>query len=284
MAPIASVVIPAHNEERSLPRLLRALEEGAEPGELDVVVVANACDDRTAEVAAQAGVRVIETEVAGKPHALRLGDDTCHTFPRVYVDGDVVLPVAGIRALVDAVSRPGTLMAAPRPVLDLEGVSALARRVHRVWSALPTVRATGVGSGVFVLNEAGHAAAFPVPDVLTDDAWVHRSVRPEEKTVVEGARSIVRPAATVPALLRRRARVRLGHRELDRLGKTAPAGAAAGIGTIVALARSGEISKVDGACFAVVAVLDRALAVFRKFRGDEKNWSTDNTSRFTPVT
>ena len=49
--PLASVVIPAHNERRVIGRCLRALREGAAPGELDVIVVANACTDDTAAIA-----------------------------------------------------------------------------------------------------------------------------------------------------------------------------------------------------------------------------------------
>lgn len=279
MNSIASVVIPAHNEERVLPRLLKALQEGAEPGELSILVVANACTDRTTEVAAAAGVRVIETPIPGKPHALRLGDADCPTFPRVYVDADVVLTVAGVRALVAALCTPGIVMSTPRPVLDLDGISPLTRRVHRVWAALPQVRSTGIGSGVYALDAAGHAAAFPVPDVLADDAWVHRSVRPEDKMVVTAARSVVRPATTLGALLRRRARVRLGHRELGLRGLHAPEGSAAGLGTVIALVRSRQVSVLDAVCFAAVATMDRAMALFRRLRGNETDWSTDNTSR-----
>src|SRR4051794_10857255 len=54
--PIASIVIPAHNEEAVLARCLRVLLAGSQPGELDVIVVANACTDRTAEIAREAGV------------------------------------------------------------------------------------------------------------------------------------------------------------------------------------------------------------------------------------
>ncbi|WP_205315402.1 glycosyltransferase, partial [Nonomuraea lactucae] len=89
MRPIASVVIPAHNEEAVLGAGLAALLGGAEPGEFDVVVVANACSDRTAEVARAAGVRVVETPTGGKAGALRLGDAACRAFPRLYLDADV---------------------------------------------------------------------------------------------------------------------------------------------------------------------------------------------------
>ena len=44
-----SIVIPAHNEERVLPRLLAGLTDSARPGEFDVVVVANRCTDATAD-------------------------------------------------------------------------------------------------------------------------------------------------------------------------------------------------------------------------------------------
>ena len=54
-------------------------------------VVANACTDRTAEIAREAGVRVVEISTPGKANALRLGDAECVTFPRIYVDADIEL-------------------------------------------------------------------------------------------------------------------------------------------------------------------------------------------------
>lgn len=79
--PLASVVIPAHDERTVIGRCLRSLADGALPGELDVIVVANACHDDTAEIARAAGARVVETPVAGKSHALGLGDARCRAFP-----------------------------------------------------------------------------------------------------------------------------------------------------------------------------------------------------------
>src|SRR3954447_19697398 len=89
--PVVSVVVPAHDEEAVIGRCLDTLLAGARPGELDVVVVANACTDRTAEVAGRAGVRVLATPKPGKANAIRLGDAECVTFPRIYLDADVEL-------------------------------------------------------------------------------------------------------------------------------------------------------------------------------------------------
>jgi glycosyltransferase involved in cell wall biosynthesis len=57
-----SVVVPAHNEERFLPRSLAAIERAAQraDAEVEVVVVANRCTDRTVEIARDAGAMVVE--------------------------------------------------------------------------------------------------------------------------------------------------------------------------------------------------------------------------------
>ncbi|ATY09302.1 hypothetical protein CU254_01525 [Amycolatopsis sp. AA4] len=275
----AHVVIPAHNEEQTLPRLLDALTADAAPGELEIVVVASACTDRTAAVAKAAGTTVLETAVPGKVTALQLGDEVLTGYPRLYVDADVVLSIHDVRALVEALAAPDIAMATPLPLLELDGLGPVVSRAHRAWAQLPSVRQSGVGSGVYALNEQGHALAFPLPDVLADDAWVHRAVPAERKIVVPEARSAVRPAATVRALVRRRARVRLGHRQLDQLGRPAQPGTESGLRTLSQLVRGGAVSVTEAASFSAVVLADRAIARFRRIRGNESEWSTDNTSR-----
>ncbi len=72
------ILIPAHNEERVIRDIIWNLEEMDYPRELyDYYVIADNCTDRTAEVARNAGARVIETwkegpdAPTGKPIALR---------------------------------------------------------------------------------------------------------------------------------------------------------------------------------------------------------------------
>ncbi|WP_214103463.1 glycosyltransferase family 2 protein [Acrocarpospora catenulata] len=274
MSPIAGVVVPAHNEEAVLGRTLARLLAEAAPGELDVVVVANACRDTTAKVAAEAGVRVIETPVPGKAHALRLGDDACQVFPRVYLDADVELSTASVRALAAALAEPGVLAAAPAPVWELGATGWLARRVHRVHDQLIGPRRALAGVGVYALSEAGHARIFPMPDVIADDELVHRSFTPAERRVVAQARSVIRPARTVRAHLNRRVRVRQGNRQLTELGLPAPEGRL-GAGRLAALVRSGTVSPLDAACYLAVLGADRVLT--RRRRGI--SWATDASSR-----
>jgi len=258
--PVASVVIPAHDEGPVLGRCLDALLAGSLPGEFDVVVVANACSDDTAEVARRAGVRVVATPVPGKVHALNLGDAGCTAFPRIYLDADVELDAPSVRELVAALLRTDVLGCSPRPVFDMRGVGRIARRAHRVHQILMQDRRGLAGAGVYALDRVGHAMAFPLPAVISDDGWVHRCIPPDRRTVVESARSVVRPARSVRDEVRRRARVRLANRQLDRIGRATPDGALRA-GSLLDGLRARSIDLVDAACYVVVLLGDRALTL-----------------------
>ncbi|GAB5601738.1 glycosyltransferase family A protein [Thermus sp. FJN-A] len=67
-----SVVIPAHNEEATLPACLEALRAQTLPP-LEVLVVDNASTDRTREVAEAFGVRVVYCGQRGVAHARQAG-------------------------------------------------------------------------------------------------------------------------------------------------------------------------------------------------------------------
>jgi glycosyltransferase involved in cell wall biosynthesis len=274
---VVSIVVPAHNEEAVIAANLRRLLEGSVPGEFDVVVVANACADGTAAAARQVpGVRVVETPVPGKPHALRLGDEVCRTFPRIYLDADVELSGASVRELVAACAQPGVLACAPAPELDLTGAGPVVKRVHRVHDALIAPQRALAGAGAYVLTEPGHERVFPMPDVISDDGLVHASFASHERVVVRTARSLVRPARTVSAYLNRRVRVRRGNRQLAGLGRSAPEGRL-GLSDLVRLVRGGRVGPLDAGCYLAVLVLDRALTRLRGSRGDA--WGSDVSSR-----
>ncbi|TDE41350.1 glycosyltransferase [Nonomuraea mesophila] len=273
MKPAVSVVIPAHNEEAVVAEGLDLLLAGTEPGEFDVVVVANACTDGTARAAARPGVRVLETATPGKVNALRLGDAACAAFPRVYLDADVRIDAASVRALAGAVGRPGVLACAPRPEWDLSGTGPVVRRVHRVHDRLVAPSRALAGVGVYVLNERGHERAFPLPDVISDDGWVDGCFTGGERVVVAGARSVVRPARTVRAHLRRRVRVRQGNRQLAELGVPARPLRPRALGALLA---SRAVGPLDAACYLAVLLLDRLLT---RARGGRTSWGTDAGSR-----
>jgi glycosyltransferase involved in cell wall biosynthesis len=276
--PTASVVIPAHNEADVLARSLAVLLGRAEPGELDVIVVANACTDATATVAGERGVRVIETPTPGKPNALRLGDAAARTFPRIYLDADVDLPIDSVRALLGVLTQQGVMATSPVPHYDLTDVRPSARRLHKVHELMMADRRGLSGAGVYCLNESGHARVAPFPDVISDDGFVHRSFAPGERVVAADASSVVRPTTTFRASLRRRVRVRQGNRQLDALGLPLTEGRLR-LGSLVGLLRARRVSYVGAAWYLALLAADRLQVTWQRLRRAEVSWGTDVSSR-----
>jgi cellulose synthase/poly-beta-1,6-N-acetylglucosamine synthase-like glycosyltransferase len=92
------VIIPAHNEEMLLPRLLRNLENQDYPRALfNVIVVADNCTDETGRLASAFGAKVLErhdSERIGKGYAIKYALDNLQMdrYDAVFiVDADSVL-------------------------------------------------------------------------------------------------------------------------------------------------------------------------------------------------
>lgn len=97
-----TVVIPAYDEERRLPPSLpRALAWAGPDGE--VIVVDDGSTDATAEIAAQAGARVIRSPAnRGKGHAVREGIAAARGEVIVVTDADLASPIEEADHLVAA--------------------------------------------------------------------------------------------------------------------------------------------------------------------------------------
>lgn len=111
--PIATVVlIPAHNEEAGLDGVLRAILPNLGPRD-EVLVVADNCTDRTADVARALGVRVVERFDAtkrGKGFALAFGVNSLRSRPPealVVLDADCRVNEHTIQLLAAEALRSG---------------------------------------------------------------------------------------------------------------------------------------------------------------------------------
>jgi glycosyltransferase involved in cell wall biosynthesis len=213
-----SIVIPARNEGRVIARTLRAMTTGAGVGELDVLVVCNGCTDDTASVARSFGppVRVIETEVGSKVHALNLGDRDSLGFPRIYVDADVTITLSSIRALADRLEIGDVLAVAPQSCFDLNGCSWCVRAYYDVRSRLPSSREGIGGSGVYALSHAGRRRFGEFPNVTADDGYVRIQFTPKERATLAHANSTVFAPRKIRDLIRVRSRTYYGTIELAR--------------------------------------------------------------------
>ena len=210
-----SVVVPAHNEERVIGRLLDGLLREACPGEIEIVVICNGCTDATAQAARARGadVHVETTPVPSKIEALRLGDRLATGFPRLYIDADVELTTRDVREICAALEDPRVLAAAPARVVPLATSSWPVRAFYELWQQLPLVRSGLFGRGVVAVSDVGHGRVARLPDCMSDDLFLAESFAPHECVVVPGARVIVHPPRTWADLLRRRTRAMAGNRE-----------------------------------------------------------------------
>ncbi|WP_082522706.1 glycosyltransferase family 2 protein [Geodermatophilus sp. Leaf369] len=278
--PLASVVVPAHDEARVIDRCLGALLEGAAPGEFEVVVVANGCSDDTASRARRHGpdVTVLELPAAGKTGALNAGDDAAVAFPRVYLDADVELGTAAARAVVGELTGDTVQVAGARPTPDLAGCSVWVRAYTRVWAALPVLQDRYVGSGVFAVSAAGHRRLAPFPPVVADDLWARRVFAPAERATADVGFTTHPPRGLVD-LLRRLVRVRAGNVQLESGSPGVALAGGEGPRGVRGLLATPGVAVGDRLVFVGVSVLVRVAAWVRVRRGRTAVWSRDESSR-----
>jgi glycosyltransferase involved in cell wall biosynthesis len=283
--PLGSIVIPAHNEESVIAACLEPLAPAIADGRLEVVVVPNACTDRTAEIARSFdGVRVLELKEGGKPGALRAGETVVRALPRIYLDADVVLPLSSVLILLEALAPADGSAGAPaaRPPVRYESgeSAALVRRYYRARAQLPAVLGSLWGAGVYALSEAGRARFDQFPDLVADDLWVDQLFAPGEVKIIDCEPVTVAVPRNVSSLLTVLRRTYRGKSEFHEAADGAARETAHDTASDVrALARRGPSGLVDAATYTGMVVTARVASKLARRR---TGWERDNSSRVVP--
>jgi glycosyltransferase involved in cell wall biosynthesis len=284
--PLASVVIPAHNEAEVIGRCLEALFTGVQPGELGVVVVCNGCSDDTATVARSSGhpVRVIELQSASKAAALREGDTAARTFPRLYLDADVVLSGSSARKVAERLNA-GAVAARPPVVYRSTQSSRPVRSYFRARSHMPSLLGSLWGAGVYGLSAAGRGRFGAFPDVTADDLWVNLLFQPGEVEIVDCEPVVVtvpRRTRDLMCVLRRtykgKAENGLGFSGDNRARETT----FTTLRDLRQVAASGPAAALDAATYAAFAARVRiglALGTAVGAGAGAERWERDESSR-----
>jgi hypothetical protein len=281
--PLASVVIPAHDETVLVGDTLRSLLSGVAPGALEVVVVANGCTDDTATVARSVpGVLVLEIPEPSKSRALEVGDQATTVFPRIYLDADCAIPGRDALRLVAALEEAGVLAAAPARRLDMTGCSWWVRGHYRVWERLPQVRAGLFGRGVIALSEQAHARVAALPKVMSDDLAISDAFAPDERRVVGGAVVTIRAPRTLRDLMRRRVRVATGNRQTADLGLRR-ADSTTSLRTVIGLGLRVPALVPWLPLYLGTGLAARFMSRRSVRRGDYTTWLRDDSSRIRGI-
>jgi glycosyltransferase involved in cell wall biosynthesis len=282
MIDMISVIIPAHNESSVIARILKAMTGGAQPGELDLIVVCNGCTDDTAAVARRfrPPVRVIETDIASKTHALNLGDEAAQGFPRIYADADVVITLDSIRRLTRRLKRGDLLAVAPTPNFDLAGCSWAVRACFDIRSRLPSAQEGIGGSGVYALSEAGRGRFRQFPTLTADDGYVRIQFLEEERETIRSASSTVFPPRTLKHLIATKTRAHYGSFELaSRFPRLWQNRGESNNRSLIRLFKNPRLwFKLAIYCLVTTIAKRRAQ---KRLRGGTAGWERDKTSRAT---
>src|SRR5438105_1941781 len=93
-----TVIIPCLNEEQGIEKMLRAMPEFVD----EVVVVDNNSTDRSSDVAASLGAKVVREEVRGYGRAYKRGFADATSDIIITLDGDHSYPVDALSYLIEA--------------------------------------------------------------------------------------------------------------------------------------------------------------------------------------
>jgi hypothetical protein len=278
--PLGSVVIPAHNEASVIARCLDALLGDFQPGELEVVVSCNGCTDGTADIVRSSAhlVRVLEIETASKPAALRAADHAASTFPRLYLDADVVLESVAARRVLECL-RSGAALAARPPIrYNTAGSDPIVRSYYRARARVPALVNSLWGAGVYGLSESGRSRFWEFPDLMGDDLFVDQQFGREEIAIVDAHPVVVnvpRRAADMLRVLRRTYQGNAQNRDLAS-SPAVQAGTTPGTTRDLALLLLREPARtVDISVYVALATLARATLTVASSR----TWERDNSSR-----
>lgn len=214
-----SVVMPAHNEAAVIGRTLRRIVATDRDARLEIIVVPNACDDDTADVAAAVSDRVRVREIAtpGKIAALNTGDAVASALPRAYIDADVDIDADAILAVADRLGVDGPpFIGAPRMTVDARASSLAVRCYYAVWALSDYRTVAMVGSGVYIVSAAGRTRWDTFPDVIADDLYAQRLFTAADRIELDTVTFTIRAPRTFRSFLERQTRIVQGSHELGR--------------------------------------------------------------------
>jgi len=128
-----SVIVAAHNEEKYITDCIQALKLQDYPGEFEIIVVDNASNDKTSEIAKELGVQVMYESKKGVSHALISGSKIATGEIFAYTDADTRPPKDWLSKLNEAFNRSETVVGAGGPPYFYDGPKWADWLMHKVF-------------------------------------------------------------------------------------------------------------------------------------------------------
>lgn len=277
-----SVIIPAYDEANVIDRCLSAMVADARPGELEIVVVANNCSDDTAARARRYGapVKVVETPIGNKIHALNLGDEHASGWPRLYVDADIVVSTQALRDVAAMLGDDSPyVVAAPTAVVDFHDRLPWVQSFYKVWTQLPYFTEGVIGAGFYGFSKRGRERFGRWPDIIADDEYARLTAAPDERGVNREHTFTITPPTRLRMVAKIQTRARAGlyqlhakFPELLRNETTNPAR------TLKVIAGRPDL-WVHAPIYLGVMTFAKLMAHRKLRKGLQRVWERDDTAR-----
>jgi glycosyltransferase involved in cell wall biosynthesis len=213
---LVSIIIPCYNEEAVIGRTLSHLLDGADLSDIEVIVCCNGCRDRTAEIAREFGppVQVLETPSGSKPLALNMGDAVAKTFPRIYLDADVLMNYSTVVSIIRALEDKTVLAVSPTIRVDLTNRNWFIRSFYEISLKMPYNLRGMIRGGIYAMSEEGRRRFSEFPKIISDDGFATAQFARHEQRILEDCSFTIAPPKDLGSLIRIESRSILGTKEL----------------------------------------------------------------------
>ena len=187
-----SIIIPANNEANLIGHCLESLLASQGAKGVEVVVVANGCQDHTATEALKYeeqfsakgwALHVLDLPEGGKPNALNAGDAIATGNKRIYLDADITVSPDLIAQLDQRLSVDSPTYASGTMRLA-QTQTWVSRAYGRIYARVPFMTQGVPGAGLFAVNEAGRKRWTEFPPIISDDTYVRLQFAPNERFAV----------------------------------------------------------------------------------------------------
>ncbi|QFT75969.1 glycosyltransferase [Erythrobacter sp. THAF29] len=282
-----TVVIPAFNEETVISACLESVFDGMPlDANCEVIVVANGCRDRTADIARafDRRIRVIEIAQGSKTNAINQANRAATRAPRIFLDADVKCDYRSLSALAKILGDPDVLAAVPQVRIDTDGADALVKAYYRVWLRQPFAASALGGTGCFGLSARALRKLGSFPEIIADDLWAMSRFPPENRRIVtsDDDGNPVYSTVTAPksflSQIRVESRRHSGSLQVRREYPT-PNLSLTGKATIIPTAKGSGTSTMDAAIFLAMKAAARLKSKWRAVRGAQTVWTRDLSTR-----
>jgi glycosyltransferase involved in cell wall biosynthesis len=212
---MTTIIIPAYNEEKRIAKCLNPFIGHVGVDDFEVIVVCNGCKDLTANVVKNLSNKFVclETDVSSKANALNLGDEYASSYPRIYLDADIIVSFDAIMALKTTLTKENQATSI-EPKMDVSKSSWFVKAFYDVWLTLPYCKQGMIGSGIYALSEKGRSRFTKFPDIIADDGYVRCLFKDKERKITKGHFAIVTAPQNILGLIKIKTRSRLGRYQL----------------------------------------------------------------------